>query len=1012
MGGYRRFAAAGAVFFAIASSLSAWGQVYVDKNATGTPTGTTWATAFRTLQAGVTAASGQAKVVYVASGRYTETVSVPDGVGIFGAGYVPGLASGETILDGENVRRCMTTSGDVGIFGISFVRGAATEGGGLYSESGDIFLQGCRFEYNSATLSGGAVSAAASVVASACVFNGNTANDTGGAIRCNGTGAIIQQCRFKGNAAGTGGALAFQGGAESYAQLINCLFTGNDAINGAAFAMGEATLARLFFCTFAANTGGPAIAHQGDALLAVNCIFWNPGVPEFSQAETTPEVVYSDVEGGYAGAGNISLNPRFLSEPLSDYRLRESSPCINAGIANYEELSLVDTDIDSAPRNAGGAGYDMGAFEYQPEQPVVFADRKLEEAIRAALGIPATDPLEPADLLGLYQLDASGKGIVSLDGIEYCSNLAILTLRNNAIQQLDSLEFLTGLDNVNLRNNQITDVAPLVANEGLGLGNFVTLDLNPLSETAYLKQVPTLRERGVNVSCDDSDRDGLSDADERNLYKTNPLDSDSDDDGILDGAEVAVGLDPLLRTDAALDVDGDGLTGTQEAAAGTSPFLADTDHDSMPDAYELAHGLNPLRAGDAIEDLDRDGIINIQEYLRGWDPSNAAIPNPAVFVSPTGSDVTGTGAMLAPWATLGNAIARIAPTREAPVAVVAMAGLYTEHITLKPGTRLTGQAGAVLRGGITAAEGALLADIEVEPDAESATLLHMNRAAMAVQRVTFRGAGHGMVTGIRTEGAAPANALVTDCFFIGLERGIEVFGAIPRARRNTFQAITGGAIVIHPYTGAKDGAQDGAALGDAGDLNSGYNFFQEMEGYAVVNERPETVKAQRANWDTDDPEEIAQMVQGPVDTGYALPKSASLMPASVLCTVNDAASLAAVTNGSITLAPGAFLPVTANESGVYVLACVPAGSYTFSAAAQGYKSASQQTTLNDGEVHALAFALTVEEEEEDDGGCFGSTTTTLGTPGKHRGDVVVLMLLLAVLVLRKRAPAIFHAGRV
>jgi len=1010
MGEYRSVGVTGTAFFLLVAAfcMPAQSQVYVDKNATGTPTGTSWTTAFRTIQEGVTAAAAGSNVVYVAAGRYTETVDLPGNVGLYGALFVPGLMNGETIIDGEHIRQCMRADGDNAVYGITFVRGAADAGGAIGCESGHLFVWQCAFNYNSATGTGGAIRAGAGLGVFNSTFHGNTAGGFGGAIFCAGEGAIIQQTRFTSNEAGAGGAVACQGAEGDIAMLTNCLFAANHAANGAAFVMGEATEAFIVFCTFANNTGGPVVADAGNPVLGANCIFWNPGVPEFTTDATPADIAYSDVDGGYSGTGNISLDPLFVLQAVSDYRLRKDSPCINSGVESYKLLSPITVDIDMAERNAGGSGYDMGAFEYQQEQAVAFADRNLESAVRSVLGLSANDTLTSADLLALFQLDASGLGIVSLQGIEYCSHLEILALRSNAITEISSLEHLTSLDNLDLRNNQITDVAALVANPGIGKGNFVKLEGNPLSEAAYLEQVPALRERGVNVSCDDSDRDGISDEDERNLWHTNPLDSDTDDDGILDGAEIAVGLNPIDGADAAQDADGDGLTGAQEAAAGTHVKLADTDRDTMPDGYELSHGLDPLRVRDAVEDLDRDGIVNIQEYLRGWDPSDAANPNPAVFVSPEGSDTTGTGAMLAPWATIAHALAHITPAAGNPVAVIALPGLYTEHVTLKPYTRLVGRAGAILRGGVVGATGAFLGDIEMEPDLEGSTLLHLNGVAMTIQRVVFRGAGHGMATAIRADGAAPASALISDCRFVGLERGIEVFGAIPRVRRNVFQGITGAAIYIHPYAGAKAETPDPAALGDAGDLNSGYNFFQEVEGYAVVNERDETVKAQRANWNTDDPAEIAAMVQGSVDTGYALPKSASLMPASVLCTVTGAASQAAITNGSITLAPGAFLPVTANEEGVYVIACVPAGSYTFSAAAPGHKTATLQATLNDGEVTTLVFAL-AEEDEEEDGGCFGSTTTSVGKSGHHRGDIIILILLLAAMALRRTMPAIHYA---
>ena len=69
------------------------------------------------------------------------------------------------------------------------------------------------------------------------------------------------------------------------------------------------------------------------------------------------------------------------------------------------------------------------------------------------------------------------------------------------------------------------------------------------------------------------------------LSTTDPLDLDSDEDGLSDGAE---------------DFDGDGSTGLTE----TSPILADTDGDGLPDGLELG-----LTAGT----LDTDGNVFIPD---------------------------------------------------------------------------------------------------------------------------------------------------------------------------------------------------------------------------------------------------------------------------------------------------------------------------------------------------------------------------------------------------------------
>lgn len=59
--------------------------------------------------------------------------------------------------------------------------------------------------------------------------------------------------------------------------------------------------------------------------------------------------------------------------------------------------------------------------------------------------------------------------------------------------------------------------------------------------------VPAVVEQPIpEVAVDlDSDQDGLTDAEELNIYQTNPLKADSDGDGYIDGDEVKTGHNPL-----------------------------------------------------------------------------------------------------------------------------------------------------------------------------------------------------------------------------------------------------------------------------------------------------------------------------------------------------------------------------------------------------------------------------------------------------------------------------------
>ena len=58
---------------------------------------------------------------------------------------------------------------------------------------------------------------------------------------------------------------------------------------------------------------------------------------------------------------------------------------------------------------------------------------------------------------------------------------------------------LTNLQELALENNAISDLAPLVANMGLGRGDKLVVDDNPLSDISINTHIPALEARGVRV---------------------------------------------------------------------------------------------------------------------------------------------------------------------------------------------------------------------------------------------------------------------------------------------------------------------------------------------------------------------------------------------------------------------------------------------------------------------------------------------------------------------------------
>ncbi len=89
------------------------------------------------------------------------------------------------------------------------------------------------------------------------------------------------------------------------------------------------------------------------AITVQNCILYFNNA-NGAQIAGTPTVTYSDVQGGFAGTGNINFNPVFAN--TNDFRLIAGSRCIDAG---NPDAAYNDTCL---PPSLGTARNDMGAW--------------------------------------------------------------------------------------------------------------------------------------------------------------------------------------------------------------------------------------------------------------------------------------------------------------------------------------------------------------------------------------------------------------------------------------------------------------------------------------------------------------------------------------------------------------------------------------------------------------------------------------------------------------------------
>lgn len=251
--------------------------------------------------------------------------------------------------------------------------------GGAVQHNGPATFTGCEFIGNSVvggTSNGGAVYMHGTGTFIDCLFQSNTTN-AGGAMYAAGGAHTVDRCRFIGNSVTASGACLFASGASSVI-FTNSLLAGNQAgffgSVSLSNASGSPNPVKFVNCTITGNSGGFSVVHGFTPSVLANCILRNSG----TEIQGNVTATYSNIEGGYAGAGNIDADPLFADAPAGDYSLAAGSPCIDAG--DTSALALPEMDLMQSPRLADdlatpdtGAGaapvIDIGAFEFQPLPP-------------------------------------------------------------------------------------------------------------------------------------------------------------------------------------------------------------------------------------------------------------------------------------------------------------------------------------------------------------------------------------------------------------------------------------------------------------------------------------------------------------------------------------------------------------------------------------------------------------------------------------------------------------------
>jgi hypothetical protein len=252
---------------------------------------------------------------------------------------------------------------------VTFMSNSASYGGGVDNNSSSPALSNVTFSGNSASSDGGGMyNGYSSPTLSNVTFGNNRASDIGGGMYNTYSSPALSNVTFNGNSASNQGGGMYN--LNSAPALTNLTFISNSASVGGGVDNDHSAPA-LTNVTFFANSAsyGGGVDNQSSAPTLTNCILWRDAGGEIYNSSTGGATVrYSDVQGGYSGTGNISLDPRLgpfgnNGGPTQTIPLEPGSPAIDAG-----DNSLVPAGLTTDQRGfarVSGAAVDLGAYEVQ-----------------------------------------------------------------------------------------------------------------------------------------------------------------------------------------------------------------------------------------------------------------------------------------------------------------------------------------------------------------------------------------------------------------------------------------------------------------------------------------------------------------------------------------------------------------------------------------------------------------------------------------------------------------------
>lgn len=131
----------------------------------------------------------------------------------------------------------------------------------------------------------------------------------------------------------------------------------------------------------------------------------------------------------------------------------------------------------------------------QASLEVSFQDEQLEQAIKEILKKDENAAVTQKDMQSLTLVDLSNRGIKSIQGLQYASNVKYLDLSNNEIDDIMPLKPLTKIRELDIADNQIASIRDLSAMTDLEM---LIVNRNQISSIDVIKQLGRLHTFEAN----------------------------------------------------------------------------------------------------------------------------------------------------------------------------------------------------------------------------------------------------------------------------------------------------------------------------------------------------------------------------------------------------------------------------------------------------------------------------------------------------------------------------------